>query len=232
MERTPEPEELMIEADQVAAYARADFTQANILFCTELEKRAGPSLAGRAVDLGCGPADIPVRLARRHPELQIDAIDGSAAMLECAARTVEKTGVASRVRLICRVLSGADEAHGRYDFVLSNSLLHHLRDPSLLWREISPMLRPNAFVQIMDLFRPPSESVARDIVERYSGGEPAVLKRDFLASLLAAFTLEEVRAQVLAENLTWLQVEAVSDRHLLVSGSPAGTSATPLARGQ
>ena len=61
MDRTPELEELMVEADQVAAYARADFADANNRFCAEVERRAGPSLVGRAVDLGCGPADIPVR---------------------------------------------------------------------------------------------------------------------------------------------------------------------------
>ena len=39
-------------------------------------------LQGRMLDLGCGPADIPLMLIRRHPQLAIDAVDGAPAMLD------------------------------------------------------------------------------------------------------------------------------------------------------
>jgi hypothetical protein len=42
------------------------------------------------------------------------------------------------------------------------------------------------------------------------------LRRDFYNSLLAAFTVEEVRLQTADLNLT---VEEISDRHLFVYGS-------------
>ena len=47
--------------------------------------------------------------------------------------------------------------------------------------------------------------------------EPPVLKRDFYNSLLAAFEIEEVRAQLAAAGMSGLSVRTVSDRHLLVS---------------
>lgn len=222
MQRTPEPHELMSDAEQAAAYARADFADANGRFCDQLEARAGNPLVGRALDLGCGPADIPVRLALRHPELRIDAIDGSAAMLAWAERAIAASGVGARVHTLQRTLSSTTSAPRVYDFVLSNSLLHHLSDPAVLWCELSAALRPGGFVLVMDLLRPASDSAARDLVERYSGDEAEVLKRDFLASLHAAFTLDEVRAQLRAAELPWLSVEAISDRHLLVSGRAPG----------
>jgi SAM-dependent methyltransferase len=45
-------------------------------------------------------------------------------------------GIASRVRLLCDKLPSARLEPGAYDLVLSNSLLHHLHDPQVLWRSV------------------------------------------------------------------------------------------------
>src|SRR5438094_644174 len=68
MERILEPE-LMDDAAQALAYARADFADVNRGFVDRF-RTMFPDLAGsRVVDLGCGPADIPIRLARTLPRL-------------------------------------------------------------------------------------------------------------------------------------------------------------------
>lgn len=218
MERVPEAEELMDGDEQVAAYARADFAEPNELFCVQLEARAGARLAGPAVDLGCGPADIPVRLALRHPELRVDAVDGSDEMLRWAQRNVQAAKLGERVRLLHVELTESVLLSHAYDFVLSNSLLHHLRAPSRLWREVARLLAPGGFVQVMDLVRPASPDAAHALVARYASYEAEVLQRDFYASLCAAFKPEEVRVQVHDAGLGWLQIEEVSDRHMLISG--------------
>lgn len=218
MERTPEPEELMEAADQVEAYARADFAQANALFCDRLEALAGTQLGGRALDLGCGPADIPLRLAQRHAALSFVALDGSAEMLRWAQRAVDGAGLGSRVRVMHATLSDAALDVASFDYVLSNSLLHHLGEPHALWGLIGRTVRSGGLVQVMDLMRPESANEAAAIVARYSGDEPEVLRRDFFASLCAAFTPDEVRAQLAAAGLPWLAVEIISDRHMAISG--------------
>ena len=58
---------------------------------------------------------------------------------------------------------------------------------------------------------------AREIVERVSRDEDPVLKEDFYNSLCAAFTVEEVRAQLGVARLP-LHVEQISDRHMRVRG--------------
>ena len=70
----------------------------------------------------------------------------------------------------------------------------------------------------MDLMRPDSPGDVDSLVEQYSAGEPEVLKRDFHASLCAAFTADEVRSQLRVAGLPNLRVEIVSDRHLTVTG--------------
>ena len=56
-----------------------------------------------------------------------------------------------------------------------------------------------------------------------------MLKRDFHQSLLAAYTPDEVRAQLATAGLDQLKVEAVSDRHLIVWGriGRSGTDQAP-----
>ncbi len=74
----------------------------------------------------------------------------------------------------------------------------------------------------MDLVRPESEAELERLVATYAADEPELLQRDFRASLHAAFTAEEVEAQLRDAELDWLDVVVVSDRHLVVSGQRPG----------
>jgi hypothetical protein len=126
--------------------------------------------------------------------------------------------LAERVRLVCATLpSGALEA-GVYDAVVSNSLLHHLHRPEVLWETVRQCAGPAAAVAVMDLVRPESEDRVEALVRAYAAEAPEVLRRDFRNSLFAAFTEEEVRRQLDAAGMSSLDVHRCSDRHLLVSG--------------
>jgi SAM-dependent methyltransferase len=214
MDRIPEPE-LMDDAAQALAYARADFAEVNRAFVGHFRAAFPGLLRGRVLDLGCGPADIPIRLARAHATLEITGVDGAGAMLELAADAIRAASV--RVGLVRAILPHLPFPARMFEAVVSNSLLHHLPDPLTLWREVTRLLRPGGAVLVMDLARPDSPARAQEIVQTYAAHEPDVLKRDFHASLLAAFTPDEVRRQ-LADLLPGVRCEMVSDRHWLVSG--------------
>ena len=109
MQRIPEPKELMDEAEQALAYARADFSEANDLFVSLLLALCGEDFKGHALDIGCGPADIPLRLLRRLPGLNIHALDGAEAMLDLAreaAREAEKRVRRTQFPLVYATLTG------------------------------------------------------------------------------------------------------------------------------
>jgi SAM-dependent methyltransferase len=207
VERIVEPE-LMTEAEQARAYAAADFESAHsrypLLF---REKFPDCPSTGHALDIGCGPGDVTRRFARVLPGWNFDAVDGSTAMLAQAPPT-------ERIRYIHGLIPGAPLPRSRYNLVLSSSLLHHLHDPAVLWQAVRE--HADGMVFVVDLRRPATEAVARELTEKYADGEPEVLRRDFYNSLLAAFTPEEVRQQVAGLNLA---VEEISDRHLLVFGT-------------
>ncbi len=208
----------MDEAEQARAYAEADFSDANERFLELFDLLHPEPFDGTAVDLGCGPADIPLRFARRHPGARIDAVDGAPAMLALAGQALEQAGLEARIRLHCHHLPATALPRGAYDAVLSNSLLHHLKDPGDLWRTLRHCAAPGAAVLVMDLLRPPSTAALDALVREYAADAPEVLRRDFRASLHAAYTPEEVQAQLEQAGLYHLKVEQVSDRHLAVRG--------------
>ncbi len=208
---------------QARAYAEADFSESNALFVDLFRRAWGDAPArGRVLDLGCGPADIPIRIATAYPELTIDAIDGSESMLRCARDAVGKAGMDARINLTRRRLPDERLEAASYGAVISNSLLHHLADPLDLWKTISRCAALGAAVVVMDLVRPAGEAEVDRMVEVYAKDDPEVLRQDFRASLCAAYTPEEVGAQLEASGLAQLQPERVTDRHWAVCGRLAG----------
>jgi SAM-dependent methyltransferase len=219
MQRIPEPE-LMDEAEQALAYAQADFAEPNERFVRYFEAAFPALTRGTVLDLGCGPGDIALRLASRHPGLVVHGLDGSAAMLHFASeRLHESPELSGRVQFIEGILPGATLPLAAYDAVISNSLLHHLHEPLVFWQAVKEAGAPGAAVLVMDLFRPHSVQAANALVEQYAGNEPELLRRDFVASLCAAFEPAEVEQQLATCGLASLQVTRVSDRHMLIAGN-------------
>ena len=123
----------------------------------------------------------------------------------------------SNLRFILGVLPNHQWPIQNYDIIFSNSLLHHLHDPAILWQSIKSAGQPGSQLYIMDLIRPCNKMDAMQLVIQYTENEPEILQQDFFHSLLAAFTLEEINQQLADENLDF-SVEQVSDRHVFVSG--------------
>ena len=222
MKRILEPE-LMEDEAQALAYARADFSDSNRKFVSYFTELVGREFAGTVLDLGCGPGDIPLRLVQICPRLVVHALDGSGAMLQLAREAAASVPeVAARVKWIQGMVREAALPCVSYDAVVSNSLLHHLPDPAALWDTLGRVAHPGAPVAVMDLFRPASAEIAQAIVDKYATGEAEILRRDFLASLHASFELSEIQQQLADAKLEGLDVQIVSDRHVLVAGRLKG----------
>jgi cyclopropane fatty-acyl-phospholipid synthase-like methyltransferase len=216
MKRIPEPE-LMEEEGQVRAYSEADFTLSHDAFVGHAARVFSSEIQGQILDLGCGPADISVRFARRFAKTKLVGVDGSEAMLRYGRERIKSEGLAHRIRLVQCFLPSSTLS-SQFDGAISNSLLHHLHDPDVLWSSLKSHVRPGAPVFIMDLLRPQSKEDARRMVEDEAVDEPGVLQRDFFLSLCAAFRMDEIEEQLEKAELTHLNVEIVSDRHLVVYG--------------
>jgi len=217
MHRILEPE-LMTGDEQARAYAQADFEEPHSMFI-DLFLRHFPNeqINGHVLDLGCGTADITRRFAQTF-KCQIDGIDASKQMLKYGQQTIETYKLAERVKLIQGYLPKFPLSLAHYDTVISNSLLHHLPNPNVLWNTIKKVAKPVAPIFIMDLMRPESYAQVEIMVNQYVKNEPRLLQQDFYHSLLAAFRIEEVEAQLQSVGLEHLMVQEVSDRHFIVTG--------------
>lgn len=217
MDRVPEPE-LMDDPLQARAYAAADFSEPHDAFVAHFD-RCFPDFRGTSVlDLGCGPADVTIRFARAHGGCRVVGVDGAEAMLSLGRQAVARADLSPRIELRRVRLPEPGFPAVRFDAVISNSLLHHLADSQVLWNTARSSAAPGAPVFVMDLMRPDSRAAARQLVAIHADGAPEVLRRDFHASLLAAFRPEEVRAQLVEAGLLGFAVEVVSDRHLIAYG--------------
>lgn len=209
----------MSAEEQARAYAQADFSAAHSLY-PRLFAGTFPHRSQHAtvLDLGCGPCDVTIRFAQANPGYTFHAVDGSAAMLRFARLAIQRHRLARRIRLVEGFIPGAPIPRPKYDVILSSSFLHHLHDPLVLWQTVRRFAKRKTIVFVPDLRRPATPARAREFVRKYSSGEPEVLRRDFYNSLRAAFTPAEVRRQLEQAGLSSLQVQIVSDRHLLVFG--------------
>jgi SAM-dependent methyltransferase len=216
MERVTEPE-LMDDEQQSIAYAQADFSTSNQLYVDSLV-RDFPTYLRTVVDIGCGPADVVIRLATAAPGATITAIDGSAPMIALGRAAARAAGVDRQLALLhTRIPGPPPDAHA-FDAVLSKDLLHHLPDPQVLWTEVKRLGRPGAAVYVMDLVRPDTVEAAEAMVKDGAGSEDPILQRDFYNSLLAAFTMDEVRQQLRDAGLE-LTVAPAGVRHMLIKGT-------------
>ena len=219
MQRVTEPE-LMDEPSQAEAYAAADFAEAHGRIVEGFAAYfPGVEIAGNVLDLGCGPGDISFRFAVRFPGVSVTGVDGSAAMIDLARqRQAREAGLGDRVRFIEARIPDAPLPAGPYAAIISNSLLHHLHRPAVLWETIAAYASAGTRIYVADLLRPPTTAVARQLVDAYAAGEPDILRRDFYHSLCAAFEPGEIEAQLEAAGLAELAVAVISDRHLVVHG--------------
>ena len=216
MQRCPEPE-LMNGVDQVAAYAAADFSAGDDVTIDRIHSLIAERPLGNnpvVVDLGCGPGNITLLLARLLPEARVIGIDGADRMLELARQRAAVQGLAIEfLHQDLRQIRGL-----KADLVVSNSLLHQLHDPLLLWRVTSELANRGCRVLHRDLRRPQSMDELNHLQALHLPDAPEVLIEDFRASLRAAFEPSEVAEQLRITAMQQLSVQLEGDRYLVVSG--------------
>lgn len=203
--REPEPDAIMDDADQVAAFSatgRAESTlAASYLFHTA---RASQVLQGckRVVDLGCGPATQLIQIAALNPEIEFIGVDMSEEMLRHARAHVAEAGVGN-VSFITGDITRLErfEPHS-IDGVISTVSLHHLPTLALLegcFREIRRILKPDGAVYLADFGRLKSLKSVIFFAYMNRDRDPHQLLLDYERSLRAAFLLSDFERLAAAE---------------------------------
>ncbi len=115
-----------------------------------LLEQAGVQPHWRVLDVGCGTGTLAVTIKRRHPTLDVVALDPDPKALARARRKAARAGVSIRFdRGFSDALPYEDAAFAR---VFSSMMFHHLRksERESTLREIHRVLEPGGRLEFLD----------------------------------------------------------------------------------
>lgn len=159
LRRIPEAE-VMDDSGEVEAYstaaAQAHLEKIDDTFIIHALRLLHGRERGRALDIGTGPGQIVIKLARRLTLWKFIGVDRSPKMIEQARANLTTAGgeLAGRVEFSVADGNRLDFPSASFDFVMCNSVLHHLNEPQNLLSEIARLVKPTGALLLRDLRRP------------------------------------------------------------------------------
>jgi arsenite methyltransferase len=195
--REPEPDLVMDDPDQVAAYSYAGRID-GVMSAAYLYHTAQISQVIRGcsvvLDLGCGPATQLAQVAGLHPDIEFLGVDLSQSMIDSGKKHVDSLGL-NNVRFQLEditLLAGIPDAS--VDAVMSTVVLHHLPTREHLDRcfaQIARVLKPGGAVYLTDFGRLKSLKSVLFFAYMNAKDQPHLFSLDYERSLRAAFLRED-----------------------------------------
>ncbi|WP_373539290.1 class I SAM-dependent methyltransferase [Chamaesiphon sp.] len=210
MDRILEPE-VMDTWLEATAYDAMDFESVNTLFAAEAI--ALDPQAVRILDIGTGTARIPILMCQQRPQYLFTGIDLAQSMLIIGQRNIEAAKLTQRIRLERVDSKRMPYPDREFDMVVSNSLAHHLPEPSLLFAEINRLVKLDGAILIRDLIRPANDDLVNELVAKFGDGYDDRQQQLFRDSLKAALTLTEVQESIDRVGLNHVKLTQTSDLH-------------------
>lgn len=173
---------------------------------------AGP-VDGDVLDIGTGPAWIPIELCRRVDTVRVMAIDNSWQILDQARINVEIEGLIEPIMLD---LVDAEELiydDGRFPLVISHLVIHQFAQPEVALQGAWRVTAPGGRIFFRDWLRPAEEATVKHLVQSCAGNENGRAREILESSLRAGLQLAEVQAAVRQIGGDPARVTATSDRH-------------------
>ena len=222
LERRLEPE-VMDTTEDAHDYDAMDHSTVNRVFVDDFLAFAGVSgwqsrFANqtqplRILDVGTGTALIPIELCLRQVACHITAIDLAAEMLKLAEHNIAKAGMQTQIETDLVDAKQMPFTRDAFDAVISNSIVHHIPNPSAVVAEMIRVLRDRGLIFVRDLLRPNSLAEVDHLVTTYAGKENVHSQQLFRDSLHAALSLDEVRQLAESSGIAASAVAQTSDRH-------------------
>lgn len=208
--RMPESE-VMDDLGEVEAYssaaAESHLKKIDQSFVVHALRMVNRRERGRALDIGSGPGQIVVKLARSLTRWKFVAVDRSSHMIAEAAANLAAAGpeLAGRVEFQVADANALPFPNATFDLVTCNSVLHHMAEPERLLSEIARVAKPRGAILLRDLRRPNRLAYGwhvRRHGRRYSGK----MKQLYEASVRAAYIAAELQQLVEFARLEGVRV--------------------------
>lgn len=173
----------------------------------------GKSLRGVLVDLGCGSGRITLKIVARCPGLKVVGVDASRAMLRFACASAAEQKLDGRVFFLRGDAGRLGFPSHTFDFVLCNSVLHHLESPRKVLEEMRRVAKPGGTVLLRDLQRP--SRLAFPFHVRWHGRHySGTMRKLFEDSVRAAYTPEELAELLRGSGMSQARVFRHKGAHM------------------
>lgn len=235
--REPEPDLVMDDADQVAAYSYAGRVD-GVMSASYLYHSAQISqvISGckTVLDLGCGPATQLAQIAGLNPDVSFLGVDLSGTMIDSGKKYVDQLGlqnVAFQLEDITKLEGIPDSS---VDAVMSTVVLHHLPTRQHLddcMAQVARVLKPGGAVYLTDFGRLKSLRSVLFFAYMNAANQPHLFSLDYERSLRAAFLMEdfkEVAGRFLPQSVSVLSTFLVP--FLVVIRTPPTALSADLSR--
>jgi ubiquinone/menaquinone biosynthesis C-methylase UbiE len=216
--RVPEAE-VMDDSGEVEAYSwsagQAYLDRIDDTFVDHSARLLNGRERGRALDIGTGPGQIVIKLARRLTRWKFMGVDRSPNMIAQACANLESAGPAVAGRVEFRVADGnhLPFPDASFDLVISNSVLHHFAEPKKLLSEIARLAGHNGAILLRDLRRP--GRFAHPFHVRWHGRHySGTMRKLYRDSVRAAYTVPELRLMLASSPLSGVRVFAHRSTHI------------------
>lgn len=116
-----------------------------------LPELTGISGMSSVLEIGSGPGELAMDIARRARGAQVVGIDLAPAMIERSSDRARAAMLDQHLRFVLADAASLPLPDGAFDVAVSTLSLHHWSDPPAVFREIERILRPGGVALIYDL---------------------------------------------------------------------------------
>ena len=105
---------------------------------------------GIILDLGTGPGYLPIEITKQSPTIKVVGIDLSRRLIHMARANALKAGLSDKLDFEVGNAAGLRFEDASFDMVISTGMLHSLKDPVRVFKEIYRVLKKGGEAWIYD----------------------------------------------------------------------------------
>ena len=105
---------------------------------------------GTLLDLGTGPGILPVEIIRRAPEIRIVGVDLSRRLIRMARNRAQRANLSQHLSFEVANAANLRFDDDAFDMVISTGMLHSLKKPSNVLKEVFRVLKPGGEAWMYD----------------------------------------------------------------------------------
>ena len=151
---------------------------------------------GTILDLGTGPGYLPIEIANRSSNIRIVGVDLSRKLIEMARSNAARAGLSDRLKFQLGNAGRLNFEDSAFDMVMSTGMLHSLKAPVKVLKEIYRVLKKDGEAWIYD----PAKVVSQ--VDRRKWKASLTAREQFFLWLFGLFGLHKPIETYTREQVT------------------------------